>query len=79
MISRLKGGDRLLIDSNGCYGENKVPLLKFSKSFKNEILNYEKKEYKLSDSKVNAIVYWKKEKLENEILIVLPEVKLILE
>ena len=77
-ISVMKGGDRLLIDNNGCFNEHRIPILKFSKRFKNTILQYEKKGYRLSAAKVNAIVYWKKETLENEILITLPEIILTL-
>ncbi|GAB6096082.1 hypothetical protein JCM14469_23350 [Desulfatiferula olefinivorans] len=78
-ISCLKGGDRLLIDSNGCFNENRIRVLMFSKSFKNTISHYEKMGYMLSESNVNAVVYWKKEGLDNEILIILPEIKFLLE
>lgn len=75
IITSLKCGDRLMVNNNGCSDENGNCIAKFSKSYKEKIIEYENKGYKLSESKINYIVYWQKEELDDEILIILPELK----
>jgi ATP-dependent DNA helicase RecQ len=75
LISKLKSGDVLVVDNAGCYDNNGNCILKFSGSFKETINEYENKGYRLSEAKVNFIIYWQKEDFENEILVVLPELK----
>ncbi len=77
LISGLKSGDTLKVSHEGCFDENGNYILKFSNSFKQKINEYEDKGYTLKESKVNYIVYWLKEELEKENLIVLPELKFI--
>ena len=60
-----------------CFDENGNCILKFSNRYKETIINYQNKGYKLKESVINYIVYWNKEELEDEIKIVLPELKFI--
>lgn len=75
LISKLLCGDELIVSKDGCSDQNGNCILKFSNSFKEKIMEYEHNGYQLSESKINYLVYWQKEESENEILIVLPELK----
>ncbi|MFW5872066.1 MAG: UvrD-helicase domain-containing protein, partial [bacterium] len=75
IITNYKSGDELIPNNNGCSDKNGNCIIKFSNSYKEKIIEFEKTGYKLSESKINYIVYWQKEEQENEILIVLPELK----
>lgn len=75
IISKLKCGDELKVSIDGCFDNNGNCIIKFSNSYKEKIIKWEDKGYKLSESKINYLVYWQKEELESEILIVLPELK----
>ena len=77
IIINLKSGDELIANNDGCSFKNGNQILKFSNSFKEKITEFENQGYKLSDSKINYIVYWKKEEFEDEILIILPELRFI--
>ncbi|MBN1969689.1 MAG: AAA family ATPase, partial [Candidatus Delongbacteria bacterium] len=75
-LFNLKCGDKLNVSYDGCYDKNGNCILKFSTSFKEKIVDYENNGYKLSESKINYLLYWKKEETDVEILIVLPELRL---
>lgn len=75
IITNYKSGDELNPNNDGCSDKNGNCIIKFSNSYKEKIIEFEKAGYKLSESKINYIVYWKKEELEDEILIILPELK----
>lgn len=75
IIADLKCGDRMLVDRSGCSDKNGNYIIKFSNSCKEKIIEYESKGYKLSESKINYMAYWKKKESEDEILIILPELK----
>jgi ATP-dependent DNA helicase RecQ len=75
IISNLKCGDRLMVNNSGCFDKNRNCIVKFSKSYREKIIEYENKGYKMSESKINYMIYWRKEELEDEILIILPELK----
>jgi len=77
LISKLKSGDKLIVNNDGCFDEKGNCILKFSNRYKEIISNYQNKGYKLKESVINYIVYWKKEESEDEIKIVLPELKFI--
>ncbi|MCW3807775.1 RecQ family ATP-dependent DNA helicase [Plebeiibacterium marinum] len=77
LIANLKSGDILMVNNDGCFDENGNCILKFSSRYNEIISNYQNRGYKLKESVINYIVYWKKEELENEIKIVLPELKFI--
>ena len=76
-IAKLKGGDRLIITNDGCSDESGKSILKFSNSYKQIIAEFESRGYKPAEGKINYILYWQKEELENEILIVLPELRFL--
>ncbi|MBN3036552.1 MAG: RecQ family ATP-dependent DNA helicase [Bacteroidales bacterium] len=75
ILTNLKCGDNLTVNSDGCSDKNGNCIVKFSNKFKEKIIEFEDKEYILSESKINYIIYWQKEELEGEILIILPELK----
>ncbi|WP_242120909.1 RecQ family ATP-dependent DNA helicase [Aestuariivivens sediminicola] len=75
IITSFKCGDELIANKDGCSDKNGNCLIKFSNSYKEKIIEFEKSGYKLAESKINYIVYWQKEELEDEILIILPELK----
>ncbi len=77
ILSDLMSGDELIVTNDGCNDNRGNCILKFSKSCKEKIAEFEKKGYKPSEAKVNYMVYWQKEGTEEEILIILPELKLI--
>lgn len=73
LISQLNSGDELRIDGEFCRNSDGQPILKFSKQ-RIEIMEYLKqKGYTPRSAKIKFIVYWKKENVENEIMIILPE------
>jgi ATP-dependent DNA helicase RecQ len=75
IISSLKSGDKLQVNTNGCSDENGNCILKFSNSYKEKIADYETQGYNLTDGTVSYIIYWTKEETKEEIKIVLPELK----
>lgn len=77
LITKLKSGDTLMVNNDGCFDEKGNFILKFSNRYKEIINNYQNKGYVLKESIINYIVYWKKEELEDEIKVVLPELKFI--
>lgn len=77
LIAKLKSGYNLNVSSEGCYDSNGNCIVKFSNSFKEKINTYKDKGYKITESKVNYIIYWFKEDLKKEFQIVLPEIKFI--
>ena len=77
LIYNLKSGDKLAVNNDGCKDKYGNSILKFSNSYKDKILYYEKNGYKLTECEVNYIVYWQKEELIKEIRLVLPELKYI--
>jgi len=76
-ISSLSSGDPLSIGDKGLTNANNEIIVKFSKSFQSYIDSLQKQGYKLIESKVRFILYWRSNSKdtseENEILIVLPE------
>lgn len=76
LISNLICGDKLSANNEGCFDKNENPVVKFSGSFKEKIIAFESKGYKLKDASVNYIVYWQKEDTDNDLKIILPELKL---
>ena len=73
-ISWLNSEDLLTVDGNCCRNSLGQPILKFSKQFIGQIETMGQRNYEPKTARVRFIVYWKKEDLENEIRIVLPEV-----
>lgn len=72
-VSQLRSGDSLTLTADGCSNPKDYQILKFSKSFSNEIEALKSKGYQPKSAKVNFVVYWQKDSEAKEILIVLPE------
>jgi len=77
ILLNLTSGDKLLVNNDGCLDVYGNSILKFSKKFKAEIVKLENEGYKISESRVNYMIYWQKEGSEAENLIVLPEIKFV--
>jgi ATP-dependent DNA helicase RecQ len=73
-ISNLKSGDSITVDNISCNSTSGKTILKFSKAFQNKIEELKKKGYIPKTGKVNFIIYWQNEEIEQEIKIVLPEI-----
>lgn len=73
LISKLLCGDKLILNNDECLNTNKQSVLKFSKQFIQQIEEMNSLGYELKSSRVNFIVYWKKEDAEQEVKIILPE------
>lgn len=71
--SLLISGDELQAKEGACFDQENQAILKFSKKFKGQLEDLEKRGYQLASVHVNFIVYWEEEETEEEILIVLPE------
>ena len=76
LLLNLKSGDELSVTNEGCNDTYGNCIVKFSKSFKEKIVAFESKGYKLKSARINYIVYWKKEDSNIEAKIILPELKL---
>lgn len=75
LISPLKSGDKLTVNKDGCMNNDGNFMIKFSNQFKVKILDYENQGYKLVSAEINYIVYWNKEDMENEVKIILSELR----
>ncbi|HMH24940.1 MAG TPA: RecQ family ATP-dependent DNA helicase [Puia sp.] len=73
LISQLTSGEILTIIGDECANSNGQSVLKFSRSFLNTIEILKLKGFYLKQTKVNFIVYWKNEGMEQEVKIILPE------
>jgi ATP-dependent DNA helicase RecQ len=76
LISNLKSGDTLEVNNEGCNDSNGICIVKFSKYFKEKLVAFEIKGYKLESAVINYIIYWKKEESNEELKIILPELRL---
>jgi ATP-dependent DNA helicase RecQ len=73
-ISSMISGDSLTINGDELLNSNGKSLLKFSKQFLNKIESLKQSGYFPEKTKINFILFWKKEDSEQEIKIILPEV-----
>jgi ATP-dependent DNA helicase RecQ len=69
----LQSGEILTLDGEDGLNARGQTVLKFSKQFVQQIATMKLKNYELKGAKVNFIVYWLKEGLEQEIKVLLPE------
>lgn len=76
-VEKLISGNLISFDENGCMDERGNRILIFSASFKQEIGKHIIKGYKPLSAKVNHILFWKQQDLEDETLIVLPQLEFI--
>ncbi|GHU78499.1 hypothetical protein FACS1894145_0590 [Bacteroidia bacterium] len=73
-IEKIKAGAKLDMDEVGCCYEGKQ-VLKYSKSFTEEISKRNEQGYMSSFAEVRAVVYWKnKESTNDEVKIILPNI-----
>ncbi|MEB3766502.1 RecQ family ATP-dependent DNA helicase [Acinetobacter sp. MD2] len=70
-------GDILFADTDGCKNVEGSYVLKFSKSFKEQLQAKLKQGYHIKSAKVNFVVLWHKEDHADEYRIILPELHLI--
>ncbi len=73
LVSQLTSGDELTFHGDECLNSKGQSVLKFSKLFVQQIESMKQKNYELKKAKVNFIVYWLKENIEQETKIILPE------
>ncbi|MFT3909675.1 MAG: RecQ family ATP-dependent DNA helicase [Ferruginibacter sp.] len=73
LISQLVSGESLIVNGDECTTSKGHSVLKFSKYFMSIIEKQKQKGYHLKRAKVNFIIYWKKEDVETEFKIILPE------
>jgi ATP-dependent DNA helicase RecQ len=76
-MNNLQSGNTLTILEDGLGNANGELILKYSQQFKQIITERQQNGFRLSDAKVNFIVYWKDEKKEMEVKIILPKITLI--
>ena len=74
IISQFTSGDRLVVAGDQCCNIQGQPVLKFSKQALRIMRGWNQIGYSPISAKVRFVVYWKREKLEYECLIVLPEI-----
>ncbi|HYG40634.1 MAG TPA: RecQ family ATP-dependent DNA helicase [Cytophagales bacterium] len=78
-LSSLKGGDELKVNGIECFNSQGQPVLRFSKQFLNVVEGKKQQGFVLKSAKVNFIVYWKGEGMDQEVKVVLPEVEFVRE
>src|SRR5699024_3869401 len=76
LISELHCSMNLKADSKGCLTKKDQQVLFFSESFKQKISNLEKQGYVLKKASINHIIYWYKQEVDKEFMVVLPQVYL---
>jgi len=72
-ISQLLAGDNLIVKGDGCLNQIGQPILKFSKKFQDEIEKLKSRNFELIGAKVNFVIYWQKENIPHETIIILPK------
>lgn len=73
LLKNLSSGSSLRINGHQCLNIKGQAVLKFSKQFVTQLENLAKRGYFLQSCNVNHMVYWQKEGMEKEVLIILPE------
>jgi len=74
IISRLTCGDNLIVHDDGCLTVGRQTVIKFSRQFCTLVEARKANGYRLVSARINFIVYWRKEGLEEDVKIILPEV-----
>lgn len=75
VMLQLMSGDSLNFTEDGCSNASGKQVLKFSKSFRKSLDDLKIAGYQPANATVNFVVHWQKEGEENEVLIVLPELR----
>ena len=74
-VNELTSVDPLVISDEGCSNEKGELVLKFSKKFLNRLTEIKKNGFELKEAKVNFIVHWQAEDKEQDVKIILPELR----
>jgi ATP-dependent DNA helicase RecQ len=74
IIPELKSGDEIFVDRNCCLNKDGEVLMRFSKQFMSRITDLNKKGYEVKSGKINYIVYWERDDIQDEMKIILPEI-----
>lgn len=72
-VNALTCGDSISFSEEGCKNEKGELVLKFSRSFLDQLAEMNDSGFELKEAKVNFIVHWKAEDKEQEVKIMLPE------
>ncbi|SEJ05465.1 ATP-dependent DNA helicase RecQ [Cyclobacterium xiamenense] len=75
LLENLQSGASLKVDGQRCVTEDGKTVLTFSKQFLKQLEHLAKKGYQLKAARVNHQVYWQKEGMKDETLIILPELR----
>ena len=75
-MNNIQSGNTLTILEDGLGNSSGELILKYAQPFKQTITERQQKGFRLSDAKVNFIVYWKDEKKDMEVKIILPKITL---
>ena len=75
LISGFKSGDKIAVNNKGCVDNKGNFVVRFSNGFKEKLVDYENSGFKLKNAEINYIVYWQKEDTDNDVRIILPELK----
>ena len=75
-MNGLQPGKNLTILNEGLGNTNGQLLIKYSRSFTNQLNEYINKGYKLRSARINFIVYWNNKDKGLESKIILPEITL---
>ncbi len=76
-IKEMVSGDHLIFNEKGCMNQNEHAVLRFSSPFVQRLHWYKQKGFIVSDVRVNFILHWKKEGEDKDIMIILPEIRLL--
>ncbi|HEY2348279.1 MAG TPA: ATP-binding domain-containing protein, partial [Puia sp.] len=75
-IENLQSGSNLTVIEDGLANARGELIIKYSKAFKDSLIERQNKGYRLAAAKVNFIVYWKDEDKGKEVKIILPKMLL---
>ncbi len=73
-INNLICGDKLFLSEGGCLNENRELILKFSASYKRTLGELSAKGFIPVQAKINFIVFWKGDDMDQETKVILPEI-----
>ncbi len=76
-VDPLTSGEKIVINEEGCLNQKNDLILKFSKNFRERLLQIKQSGFHPTAGVINYIVYWNNEETNNEVKIVLPELNFI--
>lgn len=75
IIEQLQTGDKLMVRGKTCVTLNGVAVLSFSAHCQERIRKIEERGYILKTASIDAILHWRKEGMDHDTLVVLPELR----